>query len=564
MARISVPPNMTNESKKEASTDADTSLRKKSQKKKWKKKKGSSDAIKVGVKSKKVLSDYPPDHVTDPQLTAVQRILNPRLVSAIQATNRSDPSNNKYSNLTALWKSKKLTRFASPEDYQALSSLSGKARARKRKDLERVWERRERQFEKTNRRQGEAKANRFVLWDDARNVCEGCEVNATRSYAPKGKTKALLRVFVNGEERKPFSLSAHTTSFSVSAVIVTTYALSATLTPSPNRLLFLPHILYRWRQSSRCVFLIHSPLVLIVFAALSEEPALLTYVATHYLPPRVQFLFYLSPPSSEPQFPINLLRNIAIRHCATSHYLVMDIDLWPTRPFCGTPSSVVNLYDELMKLPPSVQASPTAAVIVPTFFFNRPLFLDHCFSYSSCVLLCLCSSLFTSSALDAFPENKTDLVNCLCSDCCHVKKNLIRTHVYVSGEWFTTPSSVVVSKVKCFIADMQEPYVLLPRLNSTPLYDERFVNYGYNKVQQIEHLRAAGFEFFILNNAFVMDMPHPDSTFRRDYVDGIRGDALRMRSVFASFLSAINDKYANRSRFPICTKALDSYYVPLE
>ena len=33
MARISVPPNMTNESKKEASTDADTSLRKKSQKK---------------------------------------------------------------------------------------------------------------------------------------------------------------------------------------------------------------------------------------------------------------------------------------------------------------------------------------------------------------------------------------------------------------------------------------------------------------------------------------------------------------------------------------------------
>ena len=107
-------------------------------------------------------------------------------------------------------------------------------------------------------------------------------------------------------------------------------------------------------------------------------------------------------------------------------------------------------------------------------------------------------------------------------------------------------------------------YLIVRRSAWLPRFDERFVNYGYNKVQQIEHLRAAGFDFYILNNAFVMDMPHPDSTFRRDYVDGIRGDALRMRSVFASFLSAINDKYANRSRFPICTKVLDSYYVPLE
>ena len=331
-----VSPNRTDELKLDGSNERDASSGKRSQKKKWKRKKGSSDS-KVTTKTKKGLSDYPPDHVTDPQLNAVQRILNPRLVSAVHAAIDPTASSSKYSNLTALWKSKKLTRFASPTDYQALSSLSGKARARKRKDLERVWERRERQLEKTTRQQGEAKANQLVLWDESRNLCEGCEMNATRSYAPEGKNKALLRVFVNGEERKPFSLPALHSSFSVSAVIVTTYLLSSTLTPSPNRLLFLPHILYRWRQSSRIVPLTDRPLVLIVFAALSDEAALLSYVATHYLPPRVQFLFYLAPPSNEPLFPINLLRNIAIRHCVTSHYLVMDIDLWPTRPLLRTP-----------------------------------------------------------------------------------------------------------------------------------------------------------------------------------------------------------------------------------
>ena len=53
-------------------------------------------------------------------------------------------------------------------------------------------------------------------------------------------------------------------------------------------------------------------------------------------------------------------------------------------------------------------------------------------------------------------------------------------------------------------------YVLLPYSSGTPLFDERFVDYGYNKVQLIEHLRAANFKFYILNHAFAMDLPHPE------------------------------------------------------
>ena len=48
---------------------------------------------------------------------------------------------------------------------------------------------------------------------------------------------------------------------------------------------------------------------------------------------------------------------------------------------------------------------------------------------------------------------------------------------------------------------------------STPLFDENFVNYGYNKVQLVEHLRQSGYTFYILNHAFAMDFPHPEYVF---------------------------------------------------
>ena len=53
-------------------------------------------------------------------------------------------------------------------------------------------------------------------------------------------------------------------------------------------------------------------------------------------------------------------------------------------------------------------------------------------------------------------------------------------------------------------------YVMLQYSPSTPLFDESFVNYGYNKVQLVEHLRQSGYTFYILNHAFAMDFPHPE------------------------------------------------------
>lgn len=40
------------------------------------------------------------------------------------------------------------------------------------------------------------------------------------------------------------------------------------------------------------------------------------------------------------------------------------------------------------------------------------------------------------------------------------------------------------------------------------LFDERFVDYGCNKVQWVDQLRLMGYEFYLLGRAFMMDIAH--------------------------------------------------------
>ena len=67
--------------------------------------------------------------------------------------------------------------------------------------------------------------------------------------------------------------------------------------------------------------------------------------------------------NSIPIYPINLLRNLAILNVRTTHYINMDMDLWPS----------VTLLDTFANLPREVLDDPKSALILPAFQFEKSL-----------------------------------------------------------------------------------------------------------------------------------------------------------------------------------------------
>lgn len=71
--------------------------------------------------------------------------------------------------------------------------------------------------------------------------------------------------------------------------------------------------------------------MIVLYASMDRQEELLQYIASHYLPSRLTLLLYLVPTSAMNVFPVNVLRNTAIRNVHTSHFMVLDMDLFPSR-----------------------------------------------------------------------------------------------------------------------------------------------------------------------------------------------------------------------------------------
>lgn len=96
---------------------------------------------------------------------------------------------------------------------------------------------------------------------------------------------------------------------------------------------------------------------------------------------RIRLFLYIVDPSHKfyTQFPINILRNIGIMHVRTSHFAVLDIDMWLSgrkwRCVIVSPSScemyclsVDQSYETVLKTPPEVTEDPKTVIIIPAFF----------------------------------------------------------------------------------------------------------------------------------------------------------------------------------------------------
>lgn len=81
-----------------------------------------------------------------------------------------------------------------------------------------------------------------------------------------------------------------------------------------------------------------SPIVLSLIVPFDEVKSVGNTLKTYSLPSRIRIVIMAKKPTSH-NFPINRLRNLAISFVTTSHYLVLDMDMFPTS---NISSSLIN------------------------------------------------------------------------------------------------------------------------------------------------------------------------------------------------------------------------------
>uniref|UniRef100_A0A8C9R277 LARGE xylosyl- and glucuronyltransferase 2 n=1 Tax=Scleropages formosus TaxID=113540 RepID=A0A8C9R277_SCLFO len=171
-------------------------------------------------------------------------------------------------------------------------------------------------------------------------------------------------------------------------------------------------------------------------------------------------------------YPVNLLRNIALRQANTPYVFLTDVDFLP----------MYGLYSYLRKSIVQLDLAHTKnALVVPAFETLRYRL--------------------------SFPKSKAELLSMLDMGTLYT----FRYHVWTKGhaptnyaKWRTATTAYKVE----WEADF-EPYVVVRR--DCPEYDQRFVGFGWNKVSHIMELDAQEYDFVVLPNAFMIHMPHAPS-----------------------------------------------------
>ena len=162
-----------------------------------------------------------------------------------------------------------------------------------------------------------------------------------------------------------------------------------------------------------------------------NENYAIRFINNHHFPKRLTFLLYLVD-SQHPHyttFPINLLRNLAIRNIRTTHFLVMDMDMWPARgrfsPSLPQPRSSARFI---------CCRCDYATSGTPPSWCPRSSWRKSPFSRAATIFSPVRSRAFAALCVrrrseKAFPANKTQLVACLDQGRCLTHKHRTQTHV---------------------------------------------------------------------------------------------------------------------------------------
>ena len=287
---------------------------------------------------------------------------------------------------------------------------------------------------------------------------------------------------------------------------------------SADRLEALEELSRRWR----------GPIVAAVLARAGEPPPVLAGSPAH-----VRLLSFASPRRGEQTYPINQLRNAALRAARTPLVFLCDVDLLPS----------ADLEAELAAVPAAYWATPRLAVVVAAFATTSDALLpDGAAALRACVAAGTCTAFKGGPGIVPGQQLSTNY----------------------RRWWSENPEGrALPHRIPCFDTAKYEPYLVV-RANATPNFDERFDGYGKNKVQFVQGLRGAGWTFWVLPRAFVIHAPHSLSAAGSQWQHSRTGEhKARMDRLFeqqladARFAGGHGDGGGCEASTPFCERPLN-------
>ncbi|CAM9889182.1 unnamed protein product, partial [Ectocarpus sp. 8 AP-2014] len=144
---------------------------------------------------------------------------------------------------------------------------------------------------------------------------------------------------------------------------------------------------------------------------------------------------------------------------------------------------------------------------------------SHVCSSWKCLLSCTRKRSFYANDV---PETIADLKPCLETNTCGRfdaanQSGQGTAYVYYWRSMLRQPNQRTLEHILCFKSHRFEPYLVVRKTALLPKFDERFLGYGKNKIQWINHLRYSGFSFYVMPVNFVIHAPHPKSVAKTSW-----------------------------------------------
>jgi Glycosyl-transferase for dystroglycan len=252
---------------------------------------------------------------------------------------------------------------------------------------------------------------------------------------------------------------------------------------------------------------------------------------------------------SEEEYPVNVLRNMALAAVTTSHVVYVDIDFWES----------IDLYDTLHQHQSVLASNPKLALVVPAFQLSR-----QCREWRDC----------RETNIPKMPHVKEELVDLMVE---HQANAFDPSNRGGHGstrykDWLIQEPEDLIP-IECVKSNRYEPYLVFRKCYDLPPFQEAFTGYGKNKMTWMMQLRRTGYQFMQLGSAFVVHYPHLDSTARMHWNGGQDGAQLRkprdpsvdlstfkrgqIDATFVAFREWLWKEIPDQAIAPMCEDALD-------